>query len=989
MATPAFGFSFGDIVAAIKILNDIRKALRDTGGAKDEFQNVQIELQHLEILLEHLNRGTWSHSGDAGHLNAIKGMASTCQVPLREFLTKIEKYGLQFKELESHRGKLRTQGKKVQWAISMKEEVEKFRAIIVAKVATITLLIQPYMVATMLKIEAKSQAILDNSTVSQAQIRECREEFNEVTNEMRKAATERAALNERNDTLIRICTGTRVGIEDFRKLSQTRHLETNRHLRRLQHEQSRGLMMILSQTRALTSSVNSLENLVRQLVTLFGGFTSNILKILGLTLKTDLEIYTLLREVHCTILRQPLLGKADSILFTDALGRTRTLPYEFFQHWEVFEPMLRCDFKQKPGEQLVIQGQYHLLNGSRTKEVIINKDRWDRVVFPRSNISMSMIIAGLLFQEGICPRFACGTRNPAPLDNSTLIVCSACHLEYHCAEVILSSPQVLIESWGNKRVTAQRLKGENMFRSENSERIRGTAQSRDMFAENNQPVALAGEYLIEDELEAFKAIHIQTRSKIEKLEAEETLEHKSAGKEMDRMEAVANAATIEDDEEICHGRSEGVELHNSHYIQDNIAAESSKAENGRTASEKVEGESEEGENERGGSTGNKDTEDQAQASKVMVPPTPSPERYSHQPPTPESRLGLFLTDNLQLTRIIGTGKNAVVYSAVDVSTNMVYAIKSLNKFDIDGKPLENRMREFQAREIRLHYMASAHPNVVSMLNILDTSDCTYVLMDFYPEGDLFDNIVEKGAYVGNDSSIRTAFLQILDAVEHCHQLGIYHRDIRPENILVNGGTLALADFGHATTNDMSEDHNCASLFYMSPECLDPSPHALSYRNAPNDIWSLGVILINLTCGRNPWKKASHEDSTYKAFRRNPKFLQTILPLSEELVNILGRIFEPDPTKRITISELKGATIGCSSFFELPVKYGGMPGSEIDSSLDYDLDDFRSDEAEYNSSWNGGEQGLENPEFDDLFDEIRSEAAFNSSWNEQQDAEFDD
>lgn len=254
-----------------------------------------------------------------------------------------------------------------------------------------------------------------------------------------------------------------------------------------------------------------------------------------------------------------------------------------------------------------------------------------------------------------------------------------------------------------------------------------------------------------------------------------------------------------------------------HYIQDNIAEGSSKAENGQTASETAEVESvEEEENRRGGSTGNKDFEDQPQDSKVMSPRTPSPEQYSNQPPTPEPRLGLFLGESLELAGILGLSAYAVVYSAVDVSTNMVYAIKAISKFDIDGKPLGKRVRESQLRGIRLHYTASAHPNVVSMLGIVDGRDCTYIAMDFYSNGDFFSNITEKGAYVGDDPYIRTAFLQIVDVIEHCHRLGIYYRDIKPENIWVNGPTLALTDFGLATRDPTSEDHGCGNLFYMSP-----------------------------------------------------------------------------------------------------------------------------------------------------------------------------
>ena len=64
---------------------------------------------------------------------------------------------------------------------------------------------------------------------------------------------------------------------------------------------------------------------------------------------------------------------------------------------------------------------------------------------------------------------------------------------------------------------------------------------------------------------------------------------------------------------------------------------------------------------------------------------------------------------------------------------------------------------------------------------MDTCDYTFVNMEYCPEGDLFSNITEKGRYVGDDSAAKNAFLQILDAVSHCHRLGIYHRDLKPEN----------------------------------------------------------------------------------------------------------------------------------------------------------------------------------------------------------------
>ncbi|KAI1107873.1 Ran1-like protein kinase [Jackrogersella minutella] len=299
------------------------------------------------------------------------------------------------------------------------------------------------------------------------------------------------------------------------------------------------------------------------------------------------------------------------------------------------------------------------------------------------------------------------------------------------------------------------------------------------------------------------------------------------------------------------------------------------------------------------------------------PPLPVPQvcqpRYT--PVAPEARLGKFLGDSLQLIGIIGTGAYGVVYLAVDVKTGIRYAVKTLSKFNADGSPLDRRQIAFQHRELRLHYLASAHPNVVSMHKIVDDPDCIYVVLEYCPEGDLFLNITERGQYVGKDELAKSVFLQILDAVEHCHNLGIYHRDLKPENILVSnrGDTVKLADFGLATSSDRSEDYGCGSTFYMSPECLDPSSRRPFYYCAPNDVWSLGVILVNLTCGRNPWKQASFEDSTYRAYTRSQDFLRTILPLSDELNNILGRIFTRNPDHRITLPELRNSILACSKF----------------------------------------------------------------------------
>jgi serine/threonine protein kinase len=310
-------------------------------------------------------------------------------------------------------------------------------------------------------------------------------------------------------------------------------------------------------------------------------------------------------------------------------------------------------------------------------------------------------------------------------------------------------------------------------------------------------------------------------------------------------------------------------------------------------------------------------------------PPPSPPPASDFSRKPEDRIGDILAQWLEITGILGVGAYGVVYTAIDIHNGTRYAVKALNKLG-----LEPRQLTYQAREIELHYRASSHRNVVSMVRILETFDCTFVVLEYCPEGDLFINITERGHYVGNDHLVKSIFLQILDAVNFCHTNGIYHRDLKPENILVTDGgkTAKVADFGLATTDKITSDYGCGSTFYMSPgnyfqafpstwgsnanfvccsECQQPAPRPFaSYASAPNDVWSLGVILVNLTTGRNPWKRACYDDSTFRGYMKNQTFLQSILPVSDELNCILSRVFEMDPSRRIGIEELREEILRC-------------------------------------------------------------------------------
>lgn len=95
------------------------------------------------------------------------------------------------------------------------------------------------------------------------------------------------------------------------------------------------------------------------------------------------------------------------------------------------------------------------------------------------------------------------------------------------------------------------------------------------------------------------------------------------------------------------------------------------------------------------------------------------------------------------------------------------------------------------------------------------------------------------------------------------------------------------------------------------ECQTPNPSPYScYASAPNDVWSLGVILVNLTCGRNPWKRASMDDSTFRAFMKDRNFLKSILPITDDLNCLLQKIFEVNPHRRISLDDLREGLMRC-------------------------------------------------------------------------------
>lgn len=171
---------------------------------------------------------------------------------------------------------------------------------------------------------------------------------------------------------------------------------------------------------------------------------------------------------------------------------------------------------------------------------------------------------------------------------------------------------------------------------------------------------------------------------------------------------------------------------------------------------------------------------------------------------------------LELVEILGYGGYGVVYRAVDIfAPETSYAVKCLPH---SRKRNAERQRQLHMREITLHQLASAHPNVVKLHRVIEDFNYTYIVMEYCGDGDLFTQILHNRRYLGQNELIKNVFLQLLDAVEFCHSLGIYHRDLKPENVLCfdGGMRLAITDFGLATTDRMSTEFRTGSVYHMSP-----------------------------------------------------------------------------------------------------------------------------------------------------------------------------
>ncbi|KAJ7591818.1 kinase-like domain-containing protein [Mycena floridula] len=272
-----------------------------------------------------------------------------------------------------------------------------------------------------------------------------------------------------------------------------------------------------------------------------------------------------------------------------------------------------------------------------------------------------------------------------------------------------------------------------------------------------------------------------------------------------------------------------------------------------------------------------------------------------------------LVDNgrYELLDVLGAGSYGKVYKALDISANDFVAVKCLEKPEADSDQEKCQILEFS-----LHKKVSAHPNVITFHHHFFEDEFVFVVLDLCDGGDLFTALTSSDFFYNRDDRVTSIMVQLIDALEYCHNEGVYHRDIKPENILLDKtGHVYLADFGFSTDNAFSMDFQLGTRGYISPECFGEDTDYLGFKTAGSDIWALGIILATIITGQRPWSLASTADECFAAFLSHPNYLMEVFSMSTGADQILQGVLSPDHLgRRTSLPDLRQQILNIDTFF---------------------------------------------------------------------------
>ena len=254
-------------------------------------------------------------------------------------------------------------------------------------------------------------------------------------------------------------------------------------------------------------------------------------------------------------------------------------------------------------------------------------------------------------------------------------------------------------------------------------------------------------------------------------------------------------------------------------------------------------------------------------------------------------IGKKLDGRYEIKEIIGVGGMANVYRAYDSIDDRTVAVKILRDEHMQNDELLRRFRN-ESKAIAV----LSHPNIVKVYDVSFNEDIQYIVME-YIDGITLKEYIEQQKVLRWKEAVHFT-VQILRALQHAHDKGIVHRDIKPQNImLLADGTIKVADFGIARFARASQqtvtDKAIGSVHYISPEQAKGD-----VTDEKSDIYSVGVMLYEMTTGKLPFDADSPVSVALQQIQSQPKRPRSINPdIPEGLEDIIIRAMQKDPARR--------------------------------------------------------------------------------------------
>lgn len=284
------------------------------------------------------------------------------------------------------------------------------------------------------------------------------------------------------------------------------------------------------------------------------------------------------------------------------------------------------------------------------------------------------------------------------------------------------------------------------------------------------------------------------------------------------------------------------------------------------------------------------------AGKITTSASPA---AASQMPTTFMNVAAALEGRYQVLKELGRGGMGIVFQARDKQLNEQVAVKILSPLlSHDADAIARMKREVTAaRRI-------THPNVIRIHDIAEANGLHYVSMEFFHGTNLRDYIRQSGAL--SQMQAFNIASQLCDGLEAAHRQGVVHRDLKSQNIIIDGSNhIKIIDFGLARTAQ-AEGMTATGLIMGTPEYMAPEQVAGKKVDERADIYSLGIILYELFTGQVPFKGDSAIAVGFKQLREAPPPPREKNPqLSPELEALILKALDKDPLMRFrSVTELK-------------------------------------------------------------------------------------